>query len=491
MPKKRLISGTQRRWGTSGRRRVPDDCGQAHPVAMHGRLRLHLTAVVTVLELVALQERLPKRAIRITAVAASAQLGGTERVLLDFAARAFEHDIVLRVLTPRDGPLIAILNDIGVPAAVVPASERMLAGSQRLGHLWTLPGAMAGLLAWARALARHEFFQDADAIYTVAFKAHLAVAWLRRHPVVWHLHEYPPAATGALWRALTRAVPDGMIANSEATAHAWQGPSRYGVKPEAGSVKGKPATKRFTLHPSRFTVVPNGVDLDRFHPRQRTRWIHQKLGLPPSHRLVGMPAVFARWKGQLEVIQALSAIGNPSDVHLVIVGGSIYDTVAERRYATELERAVQAAGERVHLLPFQPKIELAYPEFDLVLHYSLRPEPFGRVILEAMASGVPVIAAGEGGPVEILGNSEQRISNIEYRISNIEPVPGGHAAGWLAPPRDVPALANTLREALSLPPERLRAMGDAARRRAEDHFSARQFARKVADLLRQAVLSAR
>lgn len=391
-----------------------------------------------------------KRAVRITAVAASAQLGGTERVLLDFAARAFEHDLNLRVLTPRDGPLIAILNEIGVPAQVVPASERMLAGSQRAGHLWSLPGSIAGLIAWARALDRHEFFEDADAIYTVAFKAHLAVAWLRRHPAVWHLHEYPPALTGTGWRVLSRYLPDAVIANSEATARAWMG---------------------------RATVVPNGVDLDRFHPRPRSSWIHERLGIPRSHRIVGMPAVFARWKGQIEVIKAFSAIRNPlSDVHLVFVGGSIYDTVSEREYGDELVAAI--SGERIHLLPFQPKIELVYPEFDLVLHYSLRPEPFGRVILEAMASGVPVIAAGEGGPIEILGDVTNR------RTAR----PPDRPVGWLAPPRDVPALAQTLRDALSLPAEQLHAMGEAARRRAEDHFSARQFARKVADALRGAVL---
>jgi len=391
-----------------------------------------------------------KRAVRITAVAASAQLGGTERVLLDFAARAFEHDLNLRVLTPRDGPLIAILNEIGVPAQVVPASERMLAGSQRAGHLWSLPGSIAGLIAWARALDRHEFFEDADAIYTVAFKAHLAVAWLRRHPAVWHLHEYPPALTGTGWRVLSRYLPDAVIANSEATARAWMG---------------------------RATVVPNGVDLDRFHPRPRSSWIHERLGIPRSHRIVGMPAVFARWKGQIEVIKAFSAIRNPlSDVHLVFVGGSIYDTVSEREYGDELVAAI--SGERIHLLPFQPKIELVYPEFDLVLHYSLRPEPFGRVILEAMASGVPVIAAGEGGPIEILGDVTNR------RTAR----PPDRPVGWLAPPRNVPALAQTLRDALSLPAEQLHAMGEAARRRAEDHFSARQFARKVADALRGAVL---
>ncbi|MBI2402292.1 MAG: glycosyltransferase family 4 protein, partial [Gemmatimonadetes bacterium] len=316
-----------------------------------------------------------KRAVRVTAVAASAQLGGTERVLLDFAARAFEHDINLRVVTPRGGPLIRILNELGIPAEVVPASERMLAGSQRAGHWWTLPGSAAGLITWARRLGRHPFFQDADAIYTVAFKAHLAVAWLRRHPVVWHLHEYPPAATSIVWRLTSRFVPDAMIANSNATAEAWGGRATYNVQRTTGVERG-----RRTLHAARCTVVMNGVDLDRFRPRPRSYWIHEQLGIPREHRIIGMPAVFARWKGQPEVIKAFSVIRSQfSDVHLVIVGGSIYDTVAEREYGVELRASIEGEGQaargrgeptgerfpfpvsrfpQVHLLAFQPKIEL-------------------------------------------------------------------------------------------------------------------------------------
>ena len=435
-----------------------------------------------------------KRALRVTAVAAAAQLGGTERVLLDFAARAFEYDLALRVLTPRDGPLVTILNEIGVPAAVVPASAAMLAGSQRAGRLWSAPGALAGLAAWAQRLARHPFLRDAEALYSVGFKPHLALAMVRRHPVVWHLHEYPPATTGRVWRAIGRYAPDAVIANSEATAEAWG-------KRETGKRKGRSPVLPFPFPLSPFPVViPNGVDLDRFRPRQRTFWIHDRLGLPHEHRLIGMPAVFARWKGQMEVIRAFTAIASRlPDVHLVFVGGSIYDTVAERAYAAELEPAIRDAtgkgeeGKRkgranrallfpfplspfpqVHMVPFQPKVELVYPEFDLVVHYSLRPEPFGRVILEAMASGVPVIAAGEGGPVEILGKGEEG--------------KGKGAVGWLATPRHPEALAAILDEALRMPPSELDAMGAAGRRRAEDHFSARQFARAVATVIRDAAL---
>lgn len=265
-----------------------------------------------------------------------------------------------------------------------------------------------------------------------------------------------------------------------------------------------------------MTVVRNGVNLDRFKPRERTYWIHDRLGIPHQHRIIGMPAVFARWKGQLEVIDAFSQVCDDiPDTHLVIIGGTIYDTAAEREYGEVLlettgqwglargtalgsgewgpiseltgeegdpgswrdagqrdpdaERVPAEAArlQRVHLLPFQREIELAYPEFDLAVHYSLRPEPFGRVVLEAMACGVPIIAAAEGGPLEIVGDG----------------IGPRREAGWLAEPRNPAELARVMASALSLPSEVLASIGAAGRRRAEDEFSSRHFAAGVAKVL--------
>jgi glycosyltransferase involved in cell wall biosynthesis len=190
-------------------------------------------------------------------------------------------------------------------------------------------------------------------------------------------------------------------------------------------------------------------------------------------RLIGMPAVFARWKGQLQVLDAFEQVqGDLPDVHLVLVGGSIYDTMAEREYGEQLGREIarrtSRAGGRVHLLPFQREVEHVYPEFDVVVHYSLRPEAFGRVVVEAMACGTPVIAAGEGGPVEILGASGD----------------ARQAGGWLVEPRSPEKLGMALHRALTLGGDALREIGDAGRRRAEDLFSARRFAREVAEVLR-------
>ncbi len=393
-----------------------------------------------------------------TALTAAAQLGGTERVLLDLATHAFEYGLVLRVLSPRQGPLVDVLNRLGVETEVVEAPAAMLRASQRPGHWHTIPPALVGIGRWARALAAHPFCREAQVVYSVAFKSHLAATVSRLRPVVWHLHEFPPARSGAVWRWMARRMPRALIANSEAVARAWEQGAGSGERRAGGRPSRRPADPP-------ITVVPNGVELDRFTPRPATCWIHSALGLEPQTRLIGMPAVFARWKGQLEVIEAFSAVVEEfPTVHLVFVGGSIYDTVAERRFGAELDERIAAAGDRIHLLPFQPAIERAYPEFDLVVHYSTRAEPFGRVVLEAMACGIPVVAAAEGGPIEIMGS-------------------GSTASGWLVQPRNPEALARVLREALSTPQDHLRTMGAVGRQTAEDRYSAREFARRVAAVL--------
>ena len=460
--------------------------------------------------------------LRVTALAASAQLGGTERVLLDFANRAFEHDVALRVLTPRDGPLVTILNKIGVPAETVPAPERLLRGSQREGGLWSLPPALLAMRGWAKRIANHPFVTDAEVVYTIAFKTHVAGALARLHPVVWHLHEFPPSKTGWVWRMLMGRVPDRMIAVSDAVGEAWGGPGEVLYADEGK----RPGNGKRETTGKRIVVVRNGVNLDRFQPRERTGWIHDALAIPREHRIIGMPAVFARWKGQLEVLEAFAQIADEfPDAHLVIVGGSIYDTVAERQYGEQLEHAtgewefttssggkweaVEGSGEwrvpaeqtepgdagnrktgnvgppgtgkggsgpipgtclpRVHILPFQKEIELAYPEFEFTIHYSLRPEPFGRVIVESMACGVPIVAADEGGPREIVGDG----------------IGPRREAGWLAEPRNPTELARILRSALSLPTEVLGSIGAAGRERAEDNFSSRAFSAGLAEVLKE------
>ncbi|HXY69993.1 MAG TPA: glycosyltransferase [Gemmatimonadales bacterium] len=393
----------------------------------------------------------------VACISVSAALGGSEWVLRDFATRARGHGVEPLVILPKEGPLGERLREDGVTLAIAPAADDFLELSQR--ELKASPDILLrfgrGLWTWSRAIGaeldRAEFLPPGRprVLYTNGFKAHLACALLRGNRRVWHLHEFPPESLGFAWRALAGAVPEAAIAVSRPVAEAWRGP---GLNPE---------------------TVLNGVDLDRFKPAPRTFWLHDLLGLEHDARLIGMPAVFARWKGHLQVVDAFERVAALAPrAHLVLVGGPIYDTVAERGYAQELARrvsrssmsgvgTVQALTDRIHFVRFQNEPWRLYPEFDLVVHFSTRPEPFGRVILEAMACGTPVVAVNAGGPAEI----------VEDEVT-----------GWLTPMGDVRALSLRLLAALAADGAPL---GAAARRAVEARFGAERFSAEVAAVLKR------
>ncbi len=394
--------------------------------------------------------------LTVACISVSSALGGSEWSLLDFARRAKANGIDAAVLLPKEGPLGEELKRAGVRYALAPAANSLLALSQRemltIAGLFTLT---TGLATWSRSIAdasRKLFGAPPRVLYSNGFKPHLAAALVRGPKRVWHLREFPPERTQQIWKLLVGALPTASIANSHAVAEAWR-------------MAGFKAPQ----------VVHNGVDLERFHPAPKTGWIHRQLGLESGARLIGMPAVFAKWKGHLQVVEAFErAAAELEDANLVLVGGAIYDTSAERGFAEELVRRVGRASvggsgsklsNRIHFLKHNPEPWTLYPEFDVAVHFSTRPEPFGRVVAEALASGVPVIAARAGGPTEIVEDG---------------------VTGWLVAPGDIASMASAMVRALREAREPAgAAMRAAARKRAEEKFSAERYAGEVSRILRE------
>lgn len=395
--------------------------------------------------------------LTVACISVSAALGGSEWSLLDFVRRAKGNDIDAVVVLPKDGPLGDEVRKTGVKVVVATAPAPLLALSQRemlsIGGLFALT---TGLASWARAInsgVRGAFGGPPAVLYSNGFKAHLAASLVRGPKRVWHLREFPPERTQQVWKLLVGALPTESIANSRAVADAWR-------------VAGFRAP----------SVVHNGVDLERFTPTPATGWIHEALGLDRSARLIGMPAIFAKWKGHLQVVEAFEqAAAELPGAHLVLVGGAIYDTSAERGFAEELVKRVGRASvggsgskltDRIHFLRHNPEPWRLYPEFDVAVHFSTRPEPFGRVVAEALASGVPVIAARAGGPMEIVDEGK---------------------TGWLVEPNDVRALAATMVSAMRAAATDAGAqMRRAARETIETRFTAERYAAEVTRVLRQA-----
>lgn len=137
----------------------------------------------------------------------------------------------------------------------------------------------------------------------------------------------------------------------------------------------------------------------------RNHYLHDLLKIPHHHRLIGLVGVFARWKGQKEFILAAHyALSRLQNCHFLLIGGQIYDTAGERGYTEHLHKLVDALDriEHIHFVPFQKHPEVVYNSLDLMVHCSIEPEPFGRVIVEGLFCEVPVIASGAGGALEII-----------------------------------------------------------------------------------------
>lgn len=156
---------------------------------------------------------------------------------------------------------------------------------------------------------------------------------------------------------------------------------------------------------SRITLVHDGVDLAAFRARlsRAPEAVRAELGVLPGTLLVAMVGHLRWWKGQREVLEALALLTPAErDRLLVVFVGDV--APAERDYREGLERRIGELGlERcARLLGRRDDVPDLMRAADVVLHASTVPEPFGLVVVEALALGRPVIAADAGGPAEIV-----------------------------------------------------------------------------------------
>lgn len=343
---------------------------------------------------------------RILFVDQSGALGGGELSLLDIAKHYRDG---CRVVLLSDGPFRTALERAAVKVTLLAAPPALTGIKRERGGLRKLH-ALAPILGLARRLAR--LAEGYDLIYANTQKAMIIAALASRlagKPVVWHLrdilssdhfgraHRWTAVAAANLWVSQ-------IITNSTATAEAFVA---------SGGDRG------------RVTVIYNGIDPSPFAPVSHER----QMRLRAAFGLGGEPlvAAFGRlspWKGQHVLIDALALL---PDARALIVGAALY---GEEAYADGLRRQAEALDltDRIHFLGFRSDISSLMGLASVVVHTSVAPEPFGRVLVEGMLAKRPVIATRAGGALEI----------IEHGTS-----------GVLVPPADSGALARALAELLS------------------------------------------
>lgn len=158
------------------------------------------------------------------------------------------------------------------------------------------------------------------------------------------------------------------------------------------------------LSAERLSVIVNGVDGDRFRPRPRTFALCRELNVSQASFIVLTVGQIGLRKGQDVLAAAAPAIAKHlPQIQFVIVGerNSAKDETIAYEANLQAEFARAGLGDRLHLLGYRDDVDRLMNEADLLVHPA-KQEPLGRVLLEAAASELPIVATNVGGTAEIL-----------------------------------------------------------------------------------------
>jgi glycosyltransferase involved in cell wall biosynthesis len=278
-----------------------------------------------------------------------------------------------------------------------------------------------------------------------------AAAFVRRHRIqVIHATDRPrDASYVSLLGYMTGAIS---VVHMHAPVSELSRPTVWGMR-NAGAIFAVSESVRTDLigtglEADKIYTVHNAVDANHFDPDRKLEVrasIRDQFGIPRNARVAGIVARMNPWKGQYELIGAVSRLREAfPDLHVMILGANVPEMRAE------YEKRARAGGiaERVHFGGFQEDVRPFLHEF---VHPSYG-EPFGLSIVEAMAMRKPVIACGTGGVPEIITHGRD---------------------GWLVEERSEEAVASAITTLLN-DMELRREMGARARETVRQRFSPRQ-----------------
>jgi glycosyltransferase involved in cell wall biosynthesis len=360
-------------------------------------------------------------------------LGGSLTGILQLIDRLDRQRFSPSLLLYQQKDVIAQLEADGVPVHVLPPQPGWLPDGDRgrLGRAWLRTREIASVV-WprARGVLEHLRRTAPDLVYlangvTPNLDALVAAA---RAGIPTLVHEKGFRRIGPRERFMSRWIDTFVGMTDLVTAHARQ--------------RGVRARRHLTVY--------DGIDCERFAPGGGAA-VRRELGIPEHAPVIGIVGHIQGWKGQDLVVQAMAQLRpRHPDLRCLLVGG-VHRQGTE--YAERIRARIAAEGleRQVILTGARRDVAACLDAMDVAIHSSTNPEPFGRVLIEAMALGRPLIAPREGGPLEIVVDGE---------------------TGVLVPPRDATALAAAIERLVGDPALRRR-MGEAARARVEAVFDIR------------------
>ncbi len=218
---------------------------------------------------------------------------------------------------------------------------------------------------------------------------------------------------------------------------------------------------QFGYADQKMEVIPNGFDLQEFHPSaEARRSLRLELGIAEETPLIGMAARFHVQKGQRNFVEAAGRLhARVPDAHFVLCGKDIDGNNAELR--TWIEQGGAGLRGVCHLLGIRRDMPRFFAALDVATSSSLS-EAFPMAVGEAMACGTPCVVTNVGDSAMIVGDT-----------------------GKVVPAEDPRALAEAWQALLVSGAATRKQMGQAARDRVEQRFSVGAVVERYQELYRE------
>jgi glycosyltransferase involved in cell wall biosynthesis len=369
---------------------------------------------------------------------------GAEKVLLELLGRLDRSRFVPIVVLPTDtrhiNRLSPELEKLNIECCFIPLGVLR----RKYFKLPKLPRFSVELLAGVRQLVRLIRKRNIALVHTNTntILASPLAARLTGLPHVWSIHELmvePATVRNALHYMIPRLSTRVVTVSQAVRDHMLKDAAKFA---------------------DRFTFVRGAIDVEPFLNAKGRARVRAEWRVRDDEVLIGMAGRVTRWKGQSVFVQAAKLIAERHPQAKFAAVGGVFDT--EKFYMERFRKEVHEAGleNKLTINDFRADMPDVFAAFDIFALPSILPEPFGLVVIEAMASGKPVVATAPGGPSETVVDGE---------------------TGFLVPPSDASAMAKALEELLADPQKRI-SMGEAGRRRAREVFSLPRYVTEFEEL---------
>ena len=214
----------------------------------------------------------------------------------------------------------------------------------------------------------------------------------------------------------------------------------------------------------KISIIYNGLDPEQWRPRAQSQ-LRETLAVPDDAFIFGMVGQLVPWKNHEDFIEAAAQLvqqEGTENVRFAVIGGDLWGE--QQPYVAQLRELVKKHDlvERFNFIPQQNDAADAIGALDCLVHPAYD-EPFGRVLMEAMALEKPVIAINSNGPVEIIQH--------------------GHD-GWLVKPDEENGLATAM-ETLLRDADLRAQLGQNGRQTVAEKFHAADHAARIEELYRE------